>query len=715
MKKVLKKVFGTLLAFCLVLNLLPSKVFADEGIVVNVNIYVNDSLAATDIATDTDFPELEYGSFPFGWLYGDAYGDYEKATVMIDGRKGIVFCFDGENASIFPADWSDLYGKEVILNLYYSQAQEALEAEPEYGRVGFDFFDQNSNPLPGYELSLTGKKGAETISATAVDDENGIAWIELDKSYAWSYRVNGYLYEIDFEYDEGWLLDTQVRIEEPVVEEPVVEEPVIEEPVIEEPVIEEPVIEEPIIEEPVIEEPIIEEPIVEEPAVEEEIEVKEYKVTILHQFSAAPGGRMVDGFAENAHKVVEGKEITVKSGESFRLDSELLSTSEFTYNEEDHSIMLGNDLYRVGTVYIAGSHESNGNAADSEITVTDQDLTIRINYTFVKQYITVEVEYIDEEGNSIFMTSHREYEASSDLNGEKEYDFSDAYAFPIKGYEFKETRGDAVKGIADSDKVIYMVYTKIVEEPVEEEPTPVIEEPVIEEPIIEEPVIEEPVVEEPVIEEPVIEEPVIEEPVVVEPVIEEPIVEEPTIVEPAPVAEEPAVVPAPVVEYTPAPSQPAYEEPAAVEEVVIEEPIVEIEEVEVPMAAVTEEIADVEAPLTEARASWALANLLAAIATVIATLAMYVTYFKKQENDEEDENEGREENSERKTSKLFSIIPAAVSVILFILTEDMRNPMVLFDKWTLLMMVIMIGNLVVAYLTRNKKEDEEKEENEAVA
>lgn len=673
MKKVLKKVFGTLLAFCLVLNLLPSKVFADEGIVVNVNIYVNDSLAATDIATDTDFLELEYGSFPFGWLYGDAYGDYEKATVMVDGRKGIVFCFDGENASIFPADWSDLYGKEVILNLYYSQAQEALEAEPEYGRVGFDFFDQNSNPLPGYELTLAGKKGAETITATAVADENGIAWIELDKSYEWSYRVNGYLYEIDFEYDEGWLLDTQVRIEEPVVEEPVVEEPVIEEPVIEEPVIEE----------PVIEEPVIEEPIVEEPAVEEEIEVKEYKVTILHQFSAAPGGRMVDGFAENAHKVVEGKEITVKSGESFRLDSELLSTSEFTYNEEDHSIMLGNDLYRVGTVYIAGSHESNGNAADSEITVTDQDLTIRINYTFVKQYITVEVEYIDEEGNSIFMTSHREYEASSDLNGEKEYDFSDAYAFPIKGYEFKETRGDAVKGIADSDKVIYMVYTKIVEEPVEEEPTPVIEEPIIEEPVIEEPVIEEPTIEEPVVEEPIVEEPV--------------------------------VGPAPVVEYTPAPSQPAYEEPAAVEEVVIEEPVVEIEEVEVPMAAVTEEIADVEAPLTEARASWALANLLAAIATVIATLGMYVTYFKKHENDEEDENEERKENNERKTSKLFSIIPAAVSVILFILTEDMRNPMVLFDKWTLLMMVIMIGNLVVAYLTRNKKEEKENEENEAVA
>ena len=133
------------------------------------------------------------------------------------------------------------------------------------------------------------------------------------------------------------------------------------------------------------------------------------------------------------------------------------------------------------------------------------------------------------------------------------------------------------------------------------------------------------------------------------------------------------------------------------------------------MAAVTEEIADVEAPLTEARASWALANLLAAIATVIATLAMYVTYFKKQENDEEDENEEREENNERKTSKLFSIIPSAVSVILFILTEDMRNPMVLFDKWTLLMMVIMIGNLAVAYLTRNKKEEKENEENEAVA
>ena len=74
--------------------------------------------------------------------------------------------------------------------------------------------------------------------------------------------------------------------------------------------------------------------------------------------------------------------------------------------------------------------------------------------------------------------------------------------------------------------------------------------------------------------------------------------------------------------------------------------------------------------------------------------------------------EEQEENTERSYSKFLGLIPMIASVVAFILTEDMRNLMVLKDRFTIPMIVIALFELVLAFITRNRKYEEEKEEEE---
>ena len=91
-----------------------------------------------------------------------------------------------------------------------------------------------------------------------------------------------------------------------------------------------------------------------------------------------------------------------------------------------------------------------------------------------------------------------------------------------------------------------------------------------------------------------------------------------------------------------------------------------------------------------------------------------LTFFRKKKEDEEEEdeekandrnnNEEKEEDpNKRRPSKFLGLIPAIASIILFVLTENMKNPMRLVDKWTIWMIVIALINVVLAYLTRNQK------------
>ena len=87
-----------------------------------------------------------------------------------------------------------------------------------------------------------------------------------------------------------------------------------------------------------------------------------------------------------------------------------------------------------------------------------------------------------------------------------------------------------------------------------------------------------------------------------------------------------------------------------------------------------------------------------------AQVPIDIVPFEKARKEKEDEDE-----ESRKKSKFLGLIPAIGSVILFILTEDLRNKMTWTDKYTLAMVVIMLVNFVIAYLTRNKKKDDDEE------
>ena len=134
------------------------------------------------------------------------------------------------------------------------------------------------------------------------------------------------------------------------------------------------------------------------------------------------------------------------------------------------------------------------------------------------------------------------------------------------------------------------------------------------------------------------------------------------------------------------------------------------------------EIDDYEVPLAAPSAGyWALVNLLLALCTVfgmilIAVIRILARKEKEDENDEESKAAASEEEEEDKYSRIrkwlvyLSPIPAVAAVIIFLLTEDMTKSMTMVDKWTILMAVIFLIELVLLIFSRKKKQDEEEEE-----
>ena len=104
------------------------------------------------------------------------------------------------------------------------------------------------------------------------------------------------------------------------------------------------------------------------------------------------------------------------------------------------------------------------------------------------------------------------------------------------------------------------------------------------------------------------------------------------------------------------------------------------------------------------------------IASLLGLLAALFLIFAKhqKDDDEEDQNQSaamNEEDPEQlKRKRIYKWISAVVSIIVFVLTENMRLPMILVDKWTLLMVVFFLINAVTLYLGRRWHENEDDEE-----
>jgi len=172
----------------------------------------------------------------------------------------------------------------------------------------------------------------------------------------------------------------------------------------------------------------------------------------------------------------------------------------------------------------------------------------------------------------------------------------------------------------------------------------------------------------------------------------DPVPDDPT---PEPSVPELIIVPDP--EPTPTPVEPEVEPTIEPEPVVEHEPTVE------PV-----EILDKPTPesLPVSKGSWALFNLICSILTGLAAIIKLIV-FKRKEEDEEEET-----NTVVKNSYLIpisSIILTICSFYLFFITEDMRLPMVIFDKFSPIMFILFIIGILLLF-TKLKKEKEEQEQ-----
>lgn len=110
-----------------------------------------------------------------------------------------------------------------------------------------------------------------------------------------------------------------------------------------------------------------------------------------------------------------------------------------------------------------------------------------------------------------------------------------------------------------------------------------------------------------------------------------------------------------------------------------------------------EVIEDEETPLAPmANGKWALVNLVLMILTVLASLLMLLGVIGKKR--------GRNNKS---FWRIASLIPAIGALAAFVLTENMKLPMAMVDRWTLLMVIIAVLQLIVAAMSKKQNESED--------
>lgn len=122
---------------------------------------------------------------------------------------------------------------------------------------------------------------------------------------------------------------------------------------------------------------------------------------------------------------------------------------------------------------------------------------------------------------------------------------------------------------------------------------------------------------------------------------------------------------------------------------------------------------------------WALINLICAIVTVLFGLLLLISKRHKSEDDDEEDDETKqqtnnddEEKEQEKKRGLFTrvlaVLIAIVSVVFFLVTEDLSLPWTWTDQWTIWMVVLGLVQIVVFFVGRKwKNVDDDEDEEEA--
>ena len=122
---------------------------------------------------------------------------------------------------------------------------------------------------------------------------------------------------------------------------------------------------------------------------------------------------------------------------------------------------------------------------------------------------------------------------------------------------------------------------------------------------------------------------------------------------------------------------------------------------------------------------WALINLICAILTVLFGLLLLISKRHKSEDDDEEDDETKQQTNNDDESKeqekkrglftrVLAVLIAIVSVVFFLVTEDLSLPWTWTDQWTIWMVVIGLVQIVVFFVGRKwKNVDNDDEDEEA--
>lgn len=200
--------------------------------------------------------------------------------------------------------------------------------------------------------------------------------------------------------------------------------------------------------------------------------------------------------------------------------------------------------------------------------------------------------------------------------------------------------------------------------------------------------------------------------------------------------DDPAPSPAPAPTAVPVAPPPVVPAPAGpVAPVTPADPAAELPEDETPLAAPAapvptatpapagaEELGDDPTPLAgPGRAAWALVNLILMALTVLASILLLIGFMGKKQKELRDSSGNLVTDAEGSPMyewtkkrhggvRVFSLVPALAAAAVFILTEDMRLPMALADRWTLLMLLIALVQLAVCFFARKSKDEMDEED-----
>ena len=178
--------------------------------------------------------------------------------------------------------------------------------------------------------------------------------------------------------------------------------------------------------------------------------------------------------------------------------------------------------------------------------------------------------------------------------------------------------------------------------------------------------------------------------------------------------------PAPVTPPTPVSPPPVT--PRYIQQVVPAlTPQEEVKKEKTPKAEPKEEKVEKEkTPKARPEKFWALINLICAIVTVLFGLLLLISKRHKNKDDEDDEtkdqtttNEDEEKEQEKKRgafTRVLAVLIAILSVVFFLVTEDMSLRWTWTDQWTIWMVVIGLVQIVVFFVGRKWKNVDDEDE-----